>query len=345
MDNNIQLLLRKAEAGDPQAQFALATHYGRMIKDAETDEDTYSYSKQAMMWLKKAALQGYAPAKDALEELKKETLDLSSSAAEQTSGQSRESKAAPVKTVPADKPSGEDRPAAAVESSSFSSAEGPARGDTIPPPVLPELTPPLPDSFVPEDEEEYDEDPFPPEDPLRSGPGLIVTVLLVISLLVNAVLGFLLWRSKRTEVQPPPSSPPISDGISLPILDDDTEQSPGQAAEVGGEEQTGENTDEPAPAEPVIEINEQPVTEEVIDLAQLRRLDFIPAGIYDVFVYYTVQTDGYDLNIRKGPGTNYDVIGGIPNGTQVGVAADSGDWYLACYNGTYGWVSGDYLRG
>ncbi|MBP5166090.1 MAG: SH3 domain-containing protein [Oscillospiraceae bacterium] len=347
MDNNIPLLLQKAEAGDPAAQYELAKHYGRMIQDAETVEDTYSYSKQAMMWLKKSALQGYGPAKEALEELKKETLDFAPGSAAKPSGAAGESASRPAREG-ADTPSSfgsaagsvtEEKPrepAPAVKNSSFSSADTASADAVIAPPVLPEMNPPLPDGFAGADMDEYDAETLPPAGPFSRGVGMIVTVLLIISLLANAVLGYLLWRSKKTEAQAPPSPPPqISDGIDLPLIDE-----PDPAENTGGEE----DTEAMAPVDPVIDENEPPITEEVIDLAQLRRLDFIPAEIYGEFVYYTVQTDGYDLNIRKGPGTNYDAIGSIPTGTQIGVAADSGEWYLACYDGTYGWVSGSYLR-
>lgn len=350
MDKDISLLLQKAESGNPAAQYELAKRYGRMIQDAESDEDTYSYSKQAMMWLKKSAMQGYAPAKEALEELKKETLDFSADAAQASASSGRDGDGrtqarqdAPPSAETAARPAAEDRPresSAAVKNTSFSSSGPAPSGGTVAPPVLPEMNPPLPDSFVDADAEEYDMETVHPAGPLSGPGGVIVVVLLIISLLANAVLVFLLCRSKAAEEKAPPSPPPpISDGINLPVIDDpEPAGNPGE--EVNGEE----NSEATAPADPVIEENEQPVTEEVIDLAQLRRLDFIPSEIYGEFVYYTVQTEGYDLNIRKGPGTNYDAIGSIPNGTQIGVAAENERWYLACYENTYGWVYGDYLR-
>ncbi len=52
-----------------------------------------------------------------------------------------------------------------------------------------------------------------------------------------------------------------------------------------------------------------------------------------------------ELNIRKGPGTNHDVIGTIKNGSTIGVyGRTDNEWYLINYNGTVGFVSGDYIQ-
>lgn len=54
------------------------------------------------------------------------------------------------------------------------------------------------------------------------------------------------------------------------------------------------------------------------------------------------------LNVRKGPGTNYGVIGTLKNGTAVNISANAKDsagtvWYKISYNGTYGYVSSEYI--
>ncbi len=51
---------------------------------------------------------------------------------------------------------------------------------------------------------------------------------------------------------------------------------------------------------------------------------------------------GY-LNIRNGPSTDAPVIGMAPNGAVVNIMEQVGDWYRINYNGTDGYVSGQYL--
>lgn len=42
---------------------------------------------------------------------------------------------------------------------------------------------------------------------------------------------------------------------------------------------------------------------------------------------YAVVTGTTDLNIRTGPGTEYQVIGNVPQGTQVGILSEYGNWF------------------
>ena len=52
-----------------------------------------------------------------------------------------------------------------------------------------------------------------------------------------------------------------------------------------------------------------------------------------------------NLNLREGPGTNYDLIDSIPSKSIVLVLGhNNGNWYKVKYNGQEGWVSGDYLK-
>lgn len=54
-----------------------------------------------------------------------------------------------------------------------------------------------------------------------------------------------------------------------------------------------------------------------------------------------------DVNMRTGPGLNYDVIQVVKKGTQVylGPAAErNGDWFQIRVNNKGGWVHGKYLR-
>lgn len=54
------------------------------------------------------------------------------------------------------------------------------------------------------------------------------------------------------------------------------------------------------------------------------------------FVYSDAK-DGY-TNLRKGPGTNYEIIDEMRNGNQATYISTSGNWYKVKFYGTIGYV-------
>ncbi len=50
------------------------------------------------------------------------------------------------------------------------------------------------------------------------------------------------------------------------------------------------------------------------------------------------------LNMRKGAGTEYDVITTIPNGSKISVTGECDNWARVSYNGKVGWVSIAYIE-
>ena len=56
-----------------------------------------------------------------------------------------------------------------------------------------------------------------------------------------------------------------------------------------------------------------------------------------------VRTNGDVLNMRKGPGTSYEIIAEIPNGTAINVYGIENGWYYIYYNYKYGFVSKDWV--
>ena len=51
------------------------------------------------------------------------------------------------------------------------------------------------------------------------------------------------------------------------------------------------------------------------------------------------------VNFRKGAGTNYGIISTLPAGTRVVVSERSNNsWSMVVYNGTFGYISSDYLK-
>ena len=49
------------------------------------------------------------------------------------------------------------------------------------------------------------------------------------------------------------------------------------------------------------------------------------------------------LNVRSGAGTGYSVIGGLSEGALVSIISSENGWYKISYDGTTGWISGDYV--
>jgi uncharacterized protein YraI len=58
---------------------------------------------------------------------------------------------------------------------------------------------------------------------------------------------------------------------------------------------------------------------------------------------YIVKTSS-SLNVRSGPGNNYDVIGKLTNGQKVSVSNIENDWASIYYNGSTAYVSSKYLE-
>ena len=53
---------------------------------------------------------------------------------------------------------------------------------------------------------------------------------------------------------------------------------------------------------------------------------------------------GGTINVRTGPGTNYDKITQVVSGKQVTVVSESNGWYQVTFDATTGWLLGEYLR-
>ena len=53
---------------------------------------------------------------------------------------------------------------------------------------------------------------------------------------------------------------------------------------------------------------------------------------------------GGTINVRTGPGTNYDKITQVVSGKQVTVVGESNGWYQVTFDATTGWLLGEYLR-
>ncbi len=294
---NMEELLQEAKAGNMVAQYELAEYYGRLLRETDNEDEIYNYSKQAMIWLKKSAKQGYKPAVDAVSELNK------SAAASQGSG-SLASQAEAEKPAPAgDGAAAKNRPL----SSGSAGAIGQASGGSEP--------------ARPQGSAEKGERYF------ASTAHIIVVCMLVISLLINVFLLYFLFRIVKSGdfIEGGASSSPTPSFLLSPSPTPDVSPSP-----------TPSPTPEPTPS-PTPEAKKN-----WLDLTKYSELKVLPDEIYDDYVYYTVTAQD-SLNMRSGPGTDYEKLGGIPGGAKVGAVADSGGWYLVYYDNKFGWVKGDYI--
>ena len=119
-------------------------------------------------------------------------------------------------------------------------------------------------------------------------------------------------------------------GVDDPTADSFTTEATGDTAAPPAEEQ---------PAEP------EP-TPEPTPVPTFDGLSVQPAVIYNEGEQptYTV-TDGNNLNMRGGPGTDYDKIGQVPASTGVTALGtnEDGSWVVVNYDGKYGWLKAEFL--
>lgn len=57
-----------------------------------------------------------------------------------------------------------------------------------------------------------------------------------------------------------------------------------------------------------------------------------------------VRTNGSNLNVRTGPGIDYEIINKLANGTEVQVTKEENGWYQLEFPAKYGYVCGKYLE-
>lgn len=56
--------------------------------------------------------------------------------------------------------------------------------------------------------------------------------------------------------------------------------------------------------------------------------------------YYVTSSGG--LNVRSGPGTDYNILGSLPHGKEVRVTGKADDWFEISYHNTNGYISAQY---
>lgn len=58
----------------------------------------------------------------------------------------------------------------------------------------------------------------------------------------------------------------------------------------------------------------------------------------------TMMVVGGTINVRSGPGTDYDRVTQVKTGKRVTVLGEQNGWYNVSFGETSGWILGDYLR-
>lgn len=120
-------------------------------------------------------------------------------------------------------------------------------------------------------------------------------------------------------------------GVNDPTADSFTAEATGDTAEPPAEEQ---------PAE------EQPAEPEPTPVPTFDGLSVQPTTYYNEGEQPNYTTPGDSgMNLRAGPGTDYDKVTSVPAGTGVTALGtnEDGSWVVVNYDGKYGWLKTEFL--
>ena len=165
----------------------------------------------------------------------------------------------------------------------------------------------------------------------------VTLAVCAVMLVVFSMVGFLLATGKGSGEKKHPGSAMPNGVTSATVKPGDVGSEPVSAAESQPEAQP-EVPSEAQPAEPE---SEPAASQEFAGLAEQ------PATLFA-----QGQQPGYktpadaNMNLRAGPGTDFDKVAQIPMGTTVtalGSNAD-GSWVVVQYNDKYGWLCKQYLE-
>ena len=154
---------------------------------------------------------------------------------------------------------------------------------------------------------------------------LIRIVICVIMLAATIVFSFLLITGKLDGT----SSSASSNADSLPSASDSVE------------------ADTPESTEPVESTEPEPTPEPTPEPANFDGLAEQPTTVFAEGEQpsYTTTADA-SMNLRAGPGTNFDKVTSVPAGTAVtalGTNSD-GSWVVVQVGGQYGWLKVEFLN-
>ena len=175
-----------------------------------------------------------------------------------------------------------------------------------------------------------------------------VFVLLVAAIVLGARLSSTQKALARaeTQIEALKKSAAASEQTNPQTPADTTPSAPGESTDPANT-QTPDGTTEPQPSGTTPDTTavtpSTPATtpsSSFLDLNTVTGVDVKPTTLLDkYYTYYTQEK----LNLRKGPGTNYDRVVSVEAGEQVQVAARQGNWMFAKVGSRFGWMSADYL--
>ena len=119
-------------------------------------------------------------------------------------------------------------------------------------------------------------------------------------------------------------------GVNGPTADSFTAEATGDTAEPPAEEQPAEPEPTPAPT----------------PVPTFDGLSVQPTTYYNEGEQPSYTTPGDSgMNLRAGPGTDYDKVTSVPAGTGVTALGtnEDGSWVVVNYDGKYGWLKTEFL--
>ena len=129
-------------------------------------------------------------------------------------------------------------------------------------------------------------------------------------------------------------------GVDDPTADSFTAEATSDTAEPPAEEQ-------PAEAQPAEEQPAEPEpTPEPTPVPTFDGLSVQPTTYYNEGEQPSYTTPGDSgMNLRAGPGTDYDKVTSVPAGTGVTALGtnEDGSWVVVNYDGKYGWLKTEFL--
>lgn len=108
-------------------------------------------------------------------------------------------------------------------------------------------------------------------------------------------------------------------------------------------EATGDTAEPPAGEQPA---EEQPAEPEPTPVPTFDGLSVQPTTYYNEGEQPSYTTPGDSgMNLRAGPGTDYDKVTSVPAGTGVTALGtnEDGSWVVVNYDGKYGWLKTEFL--
>ena len=161
----------------------------------------------------------------------------------------------------------------------------------------------------------------------------ICAVALVASIIFSVLLltGTFDGKTDSSDAAPATSdTTSAAAGVNDPTADSFTTEATGDTAEPPAEEQPAEPepTPEPTPVPTFDGLSVQPTT-------------YYNEGEQPS---YTTPGDS-GMNLRAGPGTDYDKVTSVPAGTGVTALGtnEDGSWVVVNYDGKYGWLKTEFL--